>query len=110
MPTVIDNQKSLWFNAIPEADFYNVRVKLSSDSTHWDDVTPQSFPKTLENADSGEVEITLSSITNLADVDDTFDFAISAAEDNGQESDYFIIEGQKIDFLLPAAPTSGGIR
>lgn len=110
MPVVIDNQKSLWFNAIAEADFYNVRVKRSSDETPWDDVLPQSFPKSLENPDTQEVEIKLSSILDLEKADDTFDFAISAGEDNGQESDYFIVAGKEIDFLLPAAPTVGGIR
>ena len=56
MPIIIDDSKSLWVNSIKEADFYNVRVKLSSDPTPWDDVTPQAFPDTLDDPETGETE------------------------------------------------------
>jgi len=110
MPVITDDQKSLWINSIKEADFYNVRVKLSSDTTQWDDVTPQAFPDTLDDPETGETEFELGSITALNGVDGLYDFAISAAENNGQESTYFIVEAQQIDFLLPEAPSRGGVR
>lgn len=110
MPVIIDDKKSLWFNSIPGADYYNVRVKLSSDETPWEDIPPQAFPDTLDDPETGETEVELSTIDALVDAEETYDFAISAAENNGQESSFFVIEGQQIDFLLPDAPTTGGIR
>ena len=53
----------------------------------------------------------LDGTTTLISESGTFTiFDSSAAENNGQESTYFVVEAQQIDFLLPEAPTRGGVR
>jgi len=110
MPIIIDDNKSLWVNSIKEADFYNVRVKLSSDHTPWDDVTPQAFPDTLDDPETGETEFELGSITALNGVDGLYDFAISAAETMAKSPRSSLSRPSKLIFCYPKPPSRGGVR
>lgn len=57
MSLITDPKKKLWFNSIPEADHYNIRVKLIDDDSPWEEIQPQSFPDTFDDEQTGETEI-----------------------------------------------------
>ena len=76
----------------------------------WSPPTERVNGSDMAASEIGETEFELGSITALNGVDGLYDFAISAAENNGQESTYFVVEAQQIDFLLPEAPSRGGVR
>jgi len=49
--------------------------------------------------------VDVSTLPGLADVDDIFDFYISAVDDQGNESDFAIALGVPVDFLAPTPPS-----
>ena len=53
----------------------------------------------------GFIVVNLASIPSLANLDGTFDLAVTAVDDAGNESDFLPLEGAVIDFVAPNSPT-----
>lgn len=106
---MITTNKTLWWEAVFEAAEYRVRIVPTGEPATVQTVF-QTVPKTAETMDKTEAEIKLFDLVQLQGKEGTFDFAITAVDANGLESDSFVIEGIEIDFLPPIAPTRGGVR
>lgn len=59
----------------------------------------------------GFITVDLASVPALANLDGTFDLAVTAYDDAvpPNESDFLPIENANVDFVAPAAPTDGSV-
>ncbi len=71
----------------------------------YDEVRPQPAP----DAD-GFTRIPLSALPSAVGLDGTFDVAVTAVDDAGQESGFLDIDAVDFDFAAPDAPTEGSVE
>lgn len=108
---IAGKQNTLWFEELDFPSLLNYEVETLKDGVL---IGSQVIDKD-DAADgyddvAGEMELRLVSITALTDAQGTYAFHIYSVNNNGRSLEPLKIEGIEIDFLLPMAPRSGGVR
>lgn len=92
------------------ADVVANRVRFHAANTEPDLATAyDEVPKPAVDAD-GKSRIPLSALPKAAGLDGTFDVAVTAVDDAGQESGFLDIDAVDFDFAAPDAPTDGSVE
>ena len=106
-------QSTLWFEELDFASLIGYKLVVEKDGELVGEAQYIDKDDAADGYDevAGEMELRLSTITALGDdAQGVYDFKIYSTNNNGISEIPLLIEGIEIDFLLPMAPRSGGIR
>ena len=96
--------KVLWFGAVQDAAFYNVRVVPDGQPFSYADT-----PKVRAPHDSSLSEIDVD-LAGLSLAEGVYDIYVTAEDTAGNESDPLPFADAVLDFTPPSAPAAGGFR
>lgn len=109
MPQFGPNAKIV-FKQSAAADVVANRIRFHAANSEPDLATAfDEVPKPAADAD-GFTRIIVGTLPKAAGLDGTFDVAITAVDDAGQESGFLDIDAIDFDFAAPDAPTEGSVE